>query len=180
MSFARWTQCHTATYFQGSGGFVGMATADDEDTEMVDESEVAFIVSCGSVTTRAVAEKDDMGVVRQVFSEENGLACAAGGEINIHRLMDGGWYWINDAENTAVGSLMPKTVLKNAQVAPLDPGGLTLSAGDNATFVKHEASGRVGILQHILPVPPIAGCKGAGELQPAVACSVRPATGPST
>jgi hypothetical protein len=28
-----------------------------------------------------------MGVVREVFGEENGLACAAGGEINIHRLM---------------------------------------------------------------------------------------------
>ncbi len=72
-------ECHTATYFQGSGGFVGMATEDDEATEKVDESEVAFIVSCGNVTTRMVAEKDDMGVVRQVFSEANGLACAAGG-----------------------------------------------------------------------------------------------------
>ena len=156
-------ECHTATYFQGSGGFVGMATEDDEATEKVDESEVAFIVSCGNVTTRMVAEKDDMGVVRQVFSEENGLACAAGGEINIHRLMDGGWYWINDEQNSAVASLIPKTVLKNAQVKPFDPGGLTLSTQKDgaATFVKHEASGRVGILQHIQPVPPVSGCKGA-------------------
>ena len=156
------TECHTATYFQGSGGFVGMATEDVEGTEMVDESEVAFIVSCGNVTTRMVAEKDDMGVVRQVFSEANGLACAAGGEINIHRLMPGGWYWINDEENSAVGSLIPKTVLGNAQVKPFDPGGLTLSTQKDgaATLVKHEASGRVGILQHIQPVPPVAGCKG--------------------
>ena len=156
-------ECHTATYFQGSGGFVGMATADDEDTEKVDESEVAFIVSCGNVTTRAVAEKDDMGVVRQVFSEDNGLACAAGGKIDIHRLMPGGWYWINDDMNSAVASLMPKTVLGNSQVAPLDPGGLTVSAGDNATYVKHEMSGRVGILQHIVPVPPVDGCAGAAN-----------------
>ena len=105
-------ECHTATYFQGSGGFVGMATEDDEDTEDTDESEVAFIVSCGATTTRAVAEKDEMGVVRQVFNEANGLACAADGEINIHRLMPGGWYWINDGINSAVGSLLPKTVLK--------------------------------------------------------------------
>ena len=169
-------ECHTATYFVGSGGFVGMATEDNEATKDTDESEVAFIVSCGNVTTRMVAEKDDMGVVRQVFSEENGLACAAGGEINIHRLMPGGWYWINDDMNSAVGSLIPKTVLKNAQVKPFDPGGVTLSpnpkpdeedavavaaaAAATATFVKHEASGRVGILQHILPVPPVAGCKG--------------------
>ena len=156
------TECHTATYFQGSGGFVGMATPDIEATAMVDESEVAFIVSCGNVTTRAVAEKDDMGVVRQVFNEENGLACAAGGKIDIHRLMPGGWYWINDDVNSAVASLMPKTVLGKAQprVDPFDPGGLTVSPGDNATYVKHEATGRVGILQHIQPVPPITGCKG--------------------
>ncbi len=153
-------ECHTATYFQGSGGFVGMATEDDEDTEDVDESEVAFIVSCGNVTTRAVAEKDDMGVVRQVFNETNGLACAAGGKIDIHRLMPGGWYWINDDVNSAVGSLMPKTVLGNTQVAPLDPGGLTVSTGDNATYVKHEMTGRVGILQHIQPTPPVSACGG--------------------
>ena len=153
-------ECHTATYFQGSGGFVGMATEDVEGTEMVDESEVAFIVSCGNVTTRAVAEKDDMGVVRQAFNEDNGLACAAGGKIDIHRLMPGGWYWINDDMNSAVASLMPKTVLGNSQVAPLDPGGLTVSAGDNATYVKHEMTGRVGILQHIVPTPPVAACGG--------------------
>ena len=159
-------ECHTATYFKGSGGFVGMAVEmeDDEATEDVDESdvEVAFIVSCGNTTTRAVAEKDDMGVVRQVFSEENGLACAAGGSIDIHRLMDGGWYWINDDMNSAVASLMPKTVLDNAQVEPFDPGGLTFSAEEDgaATFVKHEASGRVGILQHIVPTPPVAACGG--------------------
>ena len=153
-------ECHTATYFQGSGGFVGMATADDEATEDTDESEVAFIVSCGDTTTRKVAEKDEMGVVRQVFSEENGLACAAGGKIDIHRLMPGGWYWINDAENSAVASLMPKTVLGNKQVAPLNPGGLTVSAGDNATYVKHEMTGRVGILQHIVPTPPVSACGG--------------------
>ena len=50
-----------------------MATPDDPMTPDTDESEVAFIVSCGDVTTRMVAEKDDMGVVRQVFREENAL-----------------------------------------------------------------------------------------------------------
>lgn len=157
-------ECHVATYFKGSGGFVGMAIEmdDDEATVDVDESdvEVAFIVSCGNVTTRMVAKKDDMGVVRQSFNETNGLACEAGGQINIHRLMPGGWYWINDAENSAVASLMPKTVLGNTQVAPLDPGGLTVSTGDNATYVKHETTGRVGILQHIQPTPPVSACGG--------------------
>ena len=158
-------ECHVATYFKGSGGFVGMAIEmdDDEATEDVDESdvEVAFIVSCGNVTTRMVAEKDDMGVVRQVFSAANGLACDAGGSIEIHQLMDGGWYWINDDLNSAVASLLPKTVVDNTpQTAPIDPGGLTFDAGDNATFVKHEGSGRVGILQHIMPTPPVASCGG--------------------
>ncbi len=155
-------ECHTATYFQGSGGFVGMATADNPKTMDTDESEVAFIVSCGNVTTRAVAAKDAMGVVRQVFSEENGLACAADGEINIHRLMPGGWYWINDDMNSAVASLMPKTVLNNAKTTPIDPGGLVFNTGDSerATYVKHEMTGRVGILQHIQPVEPKRPCGG--------------------
>ncbi len=74
--------------------------------------------------------------------------------------MDGGWYWINDDLNSAVASLLPKTVVGNAQTAPIDPGGLTFDKGDNATFVKHEGSGRVGILQHIMPTPPVAACGG--------------------
>ena len=100
-------ECHTAPVFKGQGGFVGAAAMeDDEDTMDVDESVVTVVVSCGAVTTSMDANQDDEGIVRQLFTEDNGLACADGGSIDISGLADGGWYWIQDEANSAVSSLM--------------------------------------------------------------------------
>ena len=155
---------HVALYFKGSGGFVGQAAPDLASTEDVDESVVAFLVTCGDRTMSREAEKDHRGIVRQVFNHENGLACNEGGAIEIHGLKDGGWYWINDEKSSAVSFLIPKAALGNAQTKPVDPGGVTITSmkGGAASFVKHEASGRVGILSHILPEPQV-GCKGSAE-----------------
>ena len=85
----------------------------------------------------------------------NGLACLDdGGSIQIHGLADGGWYWINDAMNSAVSPLIAKDALAGDEVMPTDPGGVTLTAGDYGTYVKH-GSGRVGILPHFVPTAPV-------------------------
>jgi len=144
-------ECHVAPYFMGEGGFVGMI-AEDFD-------EVNFVVTCGNVSTSAKAEADDNGIVAQLFSMDNGLACgSAGGSIEVHGVMDGGWYWVTDDMNSAVSSLMPKDAMGNMQVTPADPMSddimLMSVEGGSATFVKQVSTGRVGIIPHIVPEPP--------------------------
>lgn len=158
--------CHVAPYFKGSGGFVGeRAMADDAKTMDKDEGAVSFVVTCGNVTTTGTAPADAEGIVRQAFSMENGLACGeADGKIEISNLKAGGWYWIHDGINAAVSSLVNTGVLKNAQVAPTDPGGVTITKMGKdgaASFVKHE-SGMVGIIPHIHPTAPMAPCAATG------------------
>ncbi|MDE2921283.1 MAG: hypothetical protein OYL92_10460 [Acidobacteriota bacterium] len=145
-------ECHVAPYFQGEGGFVGML-ADGFD-------EVNFVVTCGNVSTSAKADVSADGVVTQLFSMDNGLACgSAGGSIEIHGVMDGGWYWVTDDMNSAVSSLMPKDAMGNMQVTPADPMSddimLTSVEGGSATFVKQMSTGRVGIIPHVVPEPPM-------------------------
>ena len=153
-------ECHTAPVFKGQGGFVGAAAMeDDEDTMDVDESVVTVVVSCGAVTTSMDANQDDEGIVRQLFTEDNGLACADGGSIDISGLADGGWYWIQDEANSAVSSLMRKDTLANAQTTPTDPGGVDMTVEAYATYVKDPNSGRVGIISHILPTTPMPACR---------------------
>ena len=76
------------------------------------------------------------------------------GSFEIGPIMDGGWYWITDEDNSAVGGLVDKNVLDNANdVMPTDAGdGVTVTAGSGAVLLKETASGRVGILPTILPV----------------------------
>ena len=158
--------CYVAPYFSGSGGFVGkQAMADNAATMDKDEGAVTFAVTCDNVITTGSADVDDMGIARQVFNMDNGLACgAADGKIEISNLDPGGWYWIHDDPNSAVSSLVNVNVLGNANmVKPTDPGGVTMTAmeGGAATFVKHEASGRVGILGHVMATPDPMLCGGA-------------------
>ena len=157
--------CHLAPYFEGTGGFVGEAARVDDPMTDVDESEVTFIVVCGNVTTRDSATPDSGGIVRQALTEANGFACqaAGGGTIEIDGLKDGGWYWINDDTNSAVTALIRKDSLGHPQTMPTDPGGVVLKSveGGAATFAKHEPSGRVGIIPHIVPRKPVPDCSGA-------------------
>ena len=142
-------ECHVAPVFMGEGGFVG---------EMSGVSDmVTFVVECGNTITEGTASGDSNGVVTQLFSMDNGLACLDedGGSIQIHGLADGGWYWINDVMSSAVSPLLAKDTLGNAMIKPTNPGGLMLTESDYGTFVKHEASGRVGILPHVVPEPEV-------------------------
>lgn len=142
-------ECHVAPFFKGYGGFVG------EIAEGFDD--VNFVVVCGLTSTSAMAEADSDGIVAQLLDMANGLGCAAGGSVEIHGLMDGGWYWITGDRSSAVASLVAKDVLGNDMVMPTDPGSssITLEAmKDGATsIVTDTASGRMGILHHILPEP---------------------------
>jgi hypothetical protein len=171
-------ECYAAPYFGGTGGFVAMgSTMDDAATEDMNEAmdSVAVAVSCGSVVETVEFTPDEDGMVRQAFTEMNGLACAdGGGSFVIHGVDAGGWYWINDTMSSAVSSLVPLDVYGNARTTPVDPGGVTItpaamfSASEPtgtateymaaASYVSHEASGRVGIIPHILPTEPIPAC----------------------
>lgn len=167
--------CQIAPYYAGNGGFVGeAANMDDAATTDVDESEVDFFVVCGNVTTSGSVKPDSGGIVRQALTVANGLACQAqeGGTIEIDGLKDGGWYWINDDTNSAVSALIRKDSLGHPHTTPTDPGGVILRsvAGGAATFAKHELSGRVGIIPHIVPGQPVPDCSGAAGSATATEC----------
>ena len=143
-------ECHLLPWFRGEGGFVGRVLPGLE--------EVSYYTVCGNTLVGRSLTPAPGGIVSTLFSTNDGTACERDdGELWIHGLMDGGWYWISDEENTAVSFLIPKPVLANSKVTPANPGwpGLTFTAsGDGSvSFVKELASGRVGILPHILPLP---------------------------
>ncbi len=160
--------CQIAPYFEGTGGFVGEAAVmDNTETTEVNEGEVNFFIVCGNVTTQRSVTPDSGGIVRQALTAADGLACEAegGGTIEIDGLKDGGWYWINDDTNSAVTALIRKDSLGHPQTMPTDPGGVVLKSveGGAATFAKHEPSGRVGIIPHIVPRKPVPACGGAAD-----------------
>jgi hypothetical protein len=131
---------------------------------------VDFALTCGDTVTTGTVEPDEDRIVRQVFTRANGLACdAESGKIEISGLKAGGWYWINDDRNSAVSSLVNSNVLGEGhmRVQPLAPGGVTITSleGGDASFVKHEMSGRVGIISHILPAPEVPLCDAEENLR---------------
>ena len=78
-----------------------------------------------------------------------------GGSLEIAGLEDGGWYWITDEMNSAVGSLIRRDVLDNTPTQPTDPGSddIVLTQVSGAVFLKQTSTGRVGLLPSILPAP---------------------------
>ncbi len=148
-AFAQEVSCpecrHVAPYFRGEGGFIGTVAAEAED--------ITFLVSCGTVTISGEARVHG-GTASQLFNHRNGLACDQEGGLQIAGLKDGGWYWITDEENSAVGNLVAREVLDNDTVDLTSAGaGVTMSAGKGAVFLKETSTGRVGILPNILPRP---------------------------
>ncbi len=160
--------CQLAPYFAGSGGFVGEAAGVGGDTD------VTFFVICGNVTTSGVVEPDSQGIVRQSLSDADGFSCGDGrrGRLEIANLKPGGWYWINDDRNSAVSAFIPKDAADNEQIVPTDPGGIVVDREEDGfgTFVKHEPTGRVGIIPHIVPTRPIRGCSGMATEESARDC----------
>ncbi len=151
---------HVAPWLRGEGGFIG--------TLAEDAGEVVFVASCGSVSTTGEAQVDGRTAVL-LFNHRNGLACdREGGSLEIAGLKDGGWYWITDNLNSAVGNLVAKDILGNEPTVIASAGpGVTMTKGSGAVYLKESATGRVGILPNILPEPPTAptrkcGFSGAG------------------
>ncbi len=137
---------HVASYFKGEGGFIGTVAADAEA--------VTFLVACGNVTVTGEA-KVEGGTAAELFNHRNGLACDRdGGSLEIAGLEDGGWYWITDEANSAVGSLLRQAVLGYEPVEITNPGdGVEMTMGRGAVYLRETATGRVGILPNILPQP---------------------------
>ena len=138
---------HIAPYFRGEGGFIATVAEGVE--------EVVFVASCGNVTITGEVGPG-AGTVAQLFTYRNGLACDGDdGSLEISGLEDGGWYWITDARNSAVGSLIRKDVLDNEPTGITDAGaGVSMTMGRGAVYLKELRTGRVGILPNILPEPP--------------------------
>ncbi|MYD87508.1 MAG: hypothetical protein F4137_24950 [Acidobacteria bacterium] len=161
-------RCQVAPYFAGEGGFVGESAGIDG------EDEVRFIVVCGNTTLTSTAQPDSSGIVRQALNNANALNCRAGtsGRIEVDNLKPGGWYWINDDQNSAVSAFMPKSAIGNDKIEVTDPGGVVLSRNESgaATWVKHAPTGRVGIIPNIVPSRPIPGCSGLVGEATAVDC----------
>ena len=158
-AFAQNVSCnacdHVAPYFKGNGGFIG-TVAEGAD-------EVTFVAFCGSANTTGQAEVNGR-TATQLFTDRNGLACDRDdGALEIAGLEDGGWYWINDVDNSAVGNLVSVDILDNETIELADAGdSISISAGRGAVFLKHTASGRVGILPNILPEPAAAQPRSCG------------------
>ncbi len=146
---------HVASWFRGEGGFIG-TVADGAD-------EVVFVASCGSVSTTGKARVGG-GTAAQLFNHGNGLACdREGGSLEIAGLKDGGWYWITDESNSAVGNLVSRDILGNDPVELTTAGaGVTMSMGTGAVFLRETATGRVGILPNILPEPRMDALRKCG------------------
>ena len=154
---------HVASVYMGEGGFV--ATADDADM-------VTWVATCNGVTRSGELEAGDDGKVAALWAGD--LACHgdAKSEFQIGPIMDGGWFWITDADNSAVGGLVAKDVLDNDAADITTAGdGVTMTAGKGAVFLKETSTGRVGILPNILPEP---------EMDPVEATKCGVAGGPGT
>ena len=153
---------HEASVYMGEGGFI--ATADDADM-------VTWVATCDGVTRTGELAPDDDGTVSALWTGD--LACMAegGGSFEVGPVMDGGWFWVTDDMNSAVGGLVNKDVLENETADITDAGdSVTMTDGKGAVYLKHTASGRVGILPNILPMPEMdpvmptpCGVKGAGS-----------------
>ncbi len=154
------TECtHYVSVYQGSGGFIAET----------DEDEISVLARCGSAVTSMDDVEAEDGKVAMLFTEANGLACdddSEGNHLQVGPVNDGGWFWITDDMNSAVGNLIDKDTyeaLKDDVTMPTDAGdSVTVTEGRGAWFLKQGATGRVGILPSILPMvpddpPPLCG-----------------------
>ena len=139
---------HEVSVFMGDGGLI----AEADGAEMV-----TYVTTCDGVTRSGELTPSADGVVAMAFQDE-GVDCHTADEDNMFQLgpvMDGGWFWITDETNSAVGSLVDMMVLDNDPTHPTSAGeGVTMTAGSGAVLVKETNTGRVGILPTILPERP--------------------------
>ena len=141
---------HDVSVYMGEGGVV--ATADGAE-------KVTWVTTCSGVTRTGELDANDDGMVSMLFSMDNGLACMATGKdmgsFQLGPVKDGGWFWITDDMNSAVGALVADDIQMNDTVDITSAGaGVTMTAGTGAVYMKETATGRVGILPTIVPEPP--------------------------
>ncbi len=150
---------HALSHYMGSSGFIATST---EGTK-----KVTWLSQCGGVVRTGELTPNADGMVSALFSENNGLACMAEkSSFELGPVMDGGWFWITDEKNSAVGLLVDKEVhkaLKDDAVRIASAGdGVKTTAGIGAVYLKETATGRVGILPNILPKKPLAPLRKCG------------------
>ena len=136
---------HEVSVYMGEGGLI--ATADGVDM-------VTYVATCEGVTRSDQLPANADGVVATLLTMENGLACHGDDEDNMFQLgpiMDGGWYWITDDVNSAVGNLVSQDILDNETTDITGTTSVTMTEGKGAVYLKEISSGRVGILPNILP-----------------------------
>ena len=144
------TCTHYVSVYQGEGGFIATA---EGDAEMV-----TFVATCEGVTRSGELMPDDDGMVSMLLTGD--YACHGTNEKNQFRvgpIMDGGWYWITMEDNSAVGGLVNEDVLGNAATDPTSAGDgvMMVDQEKGAVLLTETATGRVGILPTILPVPTV-------------------------
>ena len=162
MAFGQTVSCddctHEVSVYMGGGGLI--ATADDADM-------VSYVATCGGSSRFDELAANDDGVVSMLFEP----CLSEGGSFKIGPIMDGGWYWITDDMNSAVGNLVAMDILDNDTVDITDAGdSVDMTMGKGAVYLKH-TSGRVGILPNILPEPPATPLRKCGFSGAATAAS---------
>ena len=146
---------HVASVYMGEGGFIAMA---GEDAKMV-----TWVATCGGVTRSGELPPNDDGVVAALWAGDTACMDEKGGEFQVGPVMDGGWFWITDDMNSAVGGLVSNDVLENDTVDITSAGdGVEMTTGKGAVYLKETATGRVGILPNILPEMPATPLKKCG------------------
>jgi hypothetical protein len=166
MAFAQTVSCddctHAVSYYVGGGGLI--AEADIDDDADADDMMVTYVASCNGVTRTGELMPNDDDIVSMLFSGDLACDVAKGASLQLGPVKDGGWYWLTDADNSAVGSLVAADLKGYATTDPTDPGSddITMTAGNGAVFVKQASTGRVGILPTILASAPVAALTKCG------------------
>ncbi len=149
----------------GNGGLI--AEADGADM-------VAWVATCGGVTHHGELEPNAAGMVMLQFTDSGVVCNAEESRLQIGPVKDGGWFWITDDTNSAVGALVSHDILDNAETGITNAGpGVTMTMGRGAVLLKEASTGRVGLLPNILPAPPAAPLRKCGYNDGGAAASPR-------
>ena len=147
MAFGQTVSCedctHDVSIYTGDGGLIAEADGVDK---------VTWVAECGKITRFGELEANDEGIVMVQFKDADLVCNADESRFQLGPVRDGGWHWLTDDTNSAVGALVNQGVLDNERTDIADPGpGVTMSNGRGAVLLKETATGRLGLLPDILP-----------------------------
>ncbi len=147
MAFGQTVSCedctHDVSIYMGDGGLIAEADGVDK---------VTWVAECGKITRNGELEANDEGMVMVQFKDADLVCNADESRFQLGPVRDGGWHWLTDDTNSAVGALVNQGVLDNERTDIADPGpGVTMSNGRGAVLLKETATGRLGLLPDILP-----------------------------